>query len=553
MSTSEQLTSKTSFGSIICSDALYRIRRFNKGAQNLTVFAYSLLPVAAAQAAGIQNSNPNTVLFTPTALDPESTRVPDSGSIQDDIDRATGWFFMGAWNERGNLIRQASGPNSTAYCLGNLSVALHQLGTLNGAEYNGAAGALSLLPTAGALVGSPTKELWVVYKLMPLAGILSMFLSLGGTMVPTQAGAYDPKVSFTYGGMIATTSLIAEKRRQEELEDARTSLISPAEMFARRVQRRAEDDRGGIYRNVWIGIAIQAVLIATILIALWFGQMGGVITWWCDVYAWMWFWYFLVVIVSIVENFVGVPFTNNWTLRISKVPHTIQISRDAPKVQARDGKDVLDAIKSGFNATSLVKLSRQEPYTKRNSCFYVVISQEGVSAAHATFRVLSKASNVAVFAFGTALFASATLMSVSVVLMILSLVLSAGVWGRVTAMWIASQMNKVSDPVLHTVVRERLDAAGHMEEILKIPGLIVETGGHIIINGYSIKRRNPWFSTATYIGLLAAPYDITKSAIFTQPDSTMGESRSDALMVKSPRLRQGYEFMDSSGSDNHIV
>ncbi|KAI4137528.1 MAG: hypothetical protein LQ341_005110 [Variospora aurantia] len=534
MSTSEQPTSKASFGSIICSDALYRIRRFNKGAQNLTVFAYSLLPVAAAQAAGIQNSNPNTVLFTPTALDPESTRVPDSGSIQDDIDRATGWFFMSAWNERGNLIRQASGPNSTAYCLGNLSVALHQLGTLNSAEYNGAAGALSLLPTAGALVGSPTKELWVLYKLMPLAGILSMFLSLGGTMVPTQAGAYDPKVSFTYGGMIATTSLIAEKRRQEELEDARTSLMSPAEVFARRVQRRAEDDRGGIYRNVWIGIAIQAVLIATILIALWFGQMG-------------------VVIVSIVENFVGVPFTNNWTLRISKVPHTIQISRDAPKVQARDGKDVLDAIKSGFNATSLVKLSRHEPYTKRNSCFYVVISQEGVSAAHATFRVLSKASNVAVFAFGTALFASATLMSVSVVLMILSLVLSAGVWGRVTAMWIASQMNKVSDPVLHTVVRERLDAAGHMEEILKIPGLIVETGGHIIINGHSIKRRNPWFSAATYIGLLAAPYDITKSAIFTQPDSTMGESRSDALMVKSPRLRQGYEFMDSSGSDNHIV
>ncbi|KAI4124993.1 MAG: hypothetical protein LQ341_007012 [Variospora aurantia] len=144
-------------------------------------------------------------------------------------------------------------------------------------------------------------------------------------------------------------------------------------------------------------------------------------------------------------------------------------------------------------------------------------------------------------------------MSVSVVLMILSLVLSAGVWGRVTAMWIASQMNKVSDPVLHTVVRERLDAAGHMEEILKIPGLIGETGGHVIINGHSIKRRNPWFSAATYIGLLAAPYDITKSAIFTQPDLTMGESRSDALMVKSPRLRQGYEFMDSSGSDNHIV
>ena len=190
---------------------------------------------------------------------------------------------MKAWDERGRKIRQGGGPNSTDFCLGNLSLALHELGVLNGAEYNGAAGALSLLPTAGALIGSPTKELWVVYKLMPLAGVLAMFLSLGGTMVPTQAGAYDPKVSFTYGGMIATTDLLAEKRRQQQMEDARTSILSSAETFARQVMRRADDDRGGQYRNVWIGVLIQAVLIATILIALWFGQIGGIITWWCDV------------------------------------------------------------------------------------------------------------------------------------------------------------------------------------------------------------------------------------------------------------------------------
>lgn len=238
-----------------------------------------------------------------------------------------------------------------------------------------------------------------------------------------------------------------------------------------------------------------------------------------QVYAWMWFWYFLVVIASMIENFVGVPFTNNWTLRIAKSPHNVQISEDAPVVQAREGKDVLDAIKAGFNATSVVKIPGQEAYTKRNSCFYVVISQEGVSAAHATFRVLSKASNVAVFAFGTTLFASASLMSISVSLMVLSIVLSAGVWGRVTSMWIASQMNKISDPVLHTVVSGRREAAEHMQEILKINGLIVETGGHIIVNGRAIKRRNPWLSAARYIGLLAAPFDITKLAIrtFDQP------------------------------------
>ncbi|KAL8717703.1 MAG: hypothetical protein Q9225_005079 [Loekoesia sp. 1 TL-2023] len=551
MSVSDLAVSESSFGSVIWNDTMYRIGRINKRVENLLILVCSLLPSVSAQAPVNNNAPPNTALFTPTALDPASTWVPDSGTIRDDINHASGWFFMDAWDKRGKLIRAGKGPNSTDYCLGNLSIALHQLGTLSSAEYNGAAGALSLLPTAGALIGSPTKELWVVYKLMPLAGILSMFLSLGGTMVPTQAGAYDPKVSFTYGGMIATTDQLAEKRRQQELDNARTSLLSPAEMFARRVQRRAEHDRGGTYRNVWIGVAIQRVLVATILIALWFGQIGGVITWWCDVYAWMWFWYFLVVIVSIIENFVGVPFTNNWTLRIVKAPHTIEISRDAPKVQARDGKDVLDAIKAGFNATSVVRIAGQEAYTKRNSCFYVVISQEGVSAPHATFRVLSKASNVAVFAFGTALFASSTLMSVSVALMILSLVLSAGVWGRVTAMWIASEMNKVSDPVLHTVVPQRSDAAEHMQEILKIPGLIIETGGHVIVNGYSIRRRNPWFSAARYIGLLAAPYDISKTAIPTLPPSRES-SHSEPSMGKVPRLRQEYQNADSSGGEHSV-
>ena len=164
------------------------------------------------------NAPPNTALFTPTAVPPNPTYVPGSGSIQDDVDHESGWFYMNAWDNRGKLIRQGSGSNATELCLGNLSLALYELGSLNAADYAGAAGALSLLPTAGALIGSPTKELWVVYKLMPLAGILSMFLSLGETMVPTQTGAYDPKVTFANGGMMATTDALAEKRRQKDLD-----------------------------------------------------------------------------------------------------------------------------------------------------------------------------------------------------------------------------------------------------------------------------------------------------------------------------------------------
>ncbi|KAL9010712.1 MAG: hypothetical protein Q9173_004382 [Seirophora scorigena] len=278
MSKRRDARSEKSIWALIASDALRRVRHISINTHGGFIFMCSLLPMASAQAPVNIVAKPNTVLFTPTVVEPDSTWVPDPGSIQDDVDRVSGWFFMSAWDKRGNLIRQGSGPNSTLYCLGNLSIALHQLGTLNAAEYNGAAGALSLLPTAGALIGSPTIELWVVYKLMPLAGILSVFLSLGGTMIPTGAGAYDPKVSFTYGGMIATTQLNAQKKSQQEVHQPRTP-----EDFAEDVKLRSEDDRGGDYRNVWLAIAIQVILIATILIALWFGQLGGVITWWCDV------------------------------------------------------------------------------------------------------------------------------------------------------------------------------------------------------------------------------------------------------------------------------
>jgi len=191
------------------------------------VFALLSIPKVFAQDPLYNDAPPNTNIFTPTVIPPGATFTPQPPSLQVDIDHESGWFYIKSWMARGKLIRSGSGPNATEYCLGNLSLALSSLGSLNGAEYGGAAGALSLLPTAGALIGSPTKELWVVYKLMPLAGLLSMFLSLGGTMVPTQAGAYDPKVSFTYGGMIATpesrvkSDISRRPRRREQYRSAR--------------------------------------------------------------------------------------------------------------------------------------------------------------------------------------------------------------------------------------------------------------------------------------------------------------------------------------------
>ena len=227
---------------------------------------------------------PNTVLFTPHAIIPTSTAVPEDPTVQEDINKESGWFYLSAWDQRGQLIRSGRGPNATEYCLGNLSLALRELGALNAAEYSGASAALSLLPTAGALIGSPAKELWVVYKLMPLSGVLSMFLSLGGTLVPENAGAYDPQASFTYGGLMATDSSSPIQRDHTSSEPKEhTGNKNGAEAFAEKVRQRSEEEGGSNYNRVWFGVGIQCILVVVILIALWYGQMGGVITWWCNV------------------------------------------------------------------------------------------------------------------------------------------------------------------------------------------------------------------------------------------------------------------------------
>ena len=89
-------------------------------------------------------------------------------------------FDFHLWRLRGLEIR--SGENR-AQCFGNLSLALSEIGSLYQAGSSGASGGLTLLPTAGALIGAPAKELWVLFKLVPVAGFLSMLLSLGGNIV----------------------------------------------------------------------------------------------------------------------------------------------------------------------------------------------------------------------------------------------------------------------------------------------------------------------------------------------------------------------------------
>ena len=261
----------------------------------------------------------------------------------------------------------------------------------------------------------------------------------------------------------------------------------------------------------------------------------------------MFIWYLLVAISSILENYTGVPFSHQWTLRVSRAPK-IRISKDAPLVrctpvfrQVEDtssdtvpsnststptvqvveeaplvrrtatgrSTEILDKLQEGLNCQGQITRDENEPWSSFRVPFYVIISLEGISHMHAALRVFSKAMTIGVFVTGTAIFASAQLIYLAMAIAVLCLVLAAGVFGRVIAMWMASEMMKTK-PVLHRVVKSRGLANEYVDRILAIDGLVVEVMGHVIVNGRCIHRYS-WISAkSSWLGLLAGPYNIGK-------------------------------------------
>ena len=219
-------------------------------------------------------------LIPRVAASSAATGLPNATepTVEDDVEFLVGMFSWRNWSATADAIRNGANRRQ---CLTNLSLALATVGPLTQSETSGSSGALTLLPTAGALIGAPTKELWVVYKLMPIAGVLSMLLSLGGNIVPTEARDYELSSStFSYGGMIATHT---EEQEVEDMEEHHSS-SSGAQAFAAKVEARSRDMRGGTrYIRVWYGIVMQCLWLGVLLSTCWFTQSGSIIVWWCKV------------------------------------------------------------------------------------------------------------------------------------------------------------------------------------------------------------------------------------------------------------------------------
>lgn len=177
--------------------------------------------------------------------------------------------------------------------------------------------------------------------------------------------------------------------------------------------------------------------------------------------------------------------------------------------------DIPSDLESGHNVEAHTHRGSDKQDSNSPTPFYVIISVKGISKPHAALRVVSKAISVGVFAAGTATFASATLITISVALTTLCLVLAVGVFGRVTALWMASEMMK-TDPVLHRVLNDRGEAGQYISEMLKRRGLTFEFMGNVIIDGRCVHKYNTWFRWSTLFGILARPFDVERLARYNR-------------------------------------
>ncbi|KAK6517417.1 hypothetical protein TWF281_004074 [Arthrobotrys megalospora] len=493
-----------SIPSIIASDALERTK---------TIFSFAARPLALFQ---------NRLSFLPLmTILPRSLAqnvVMNDTAIAQDVSEYIAALKFSEWRDVANSIRDVS---SRADCNYKLGVALAALGPNASASANGSAGALTLLPTVGAILGSPTKELWLLYKLMPLAGVTSMLLSLGGTIVPAQTSEYQVRnPNLRYDEVIAAP-LVEQKPVTKvgtgesgeggagggEEKEPHTG-ISETLIFRRAVSKRARSWKGGRSSwRVWVGIILQIFLLAVLLLACGLLQAGAVIVWWCQEPNWMFFWYGIMAISTILANVAGVPFSRQLTIRVSRCPK-VEIDPEARDLRSSD--NILSELSDGINVKAHIRIV-PEPHSESRVPFFVIISEDSVGLSHEILRIISKFLSVAVFATGTAMFASATLTTISITLVTLCLVLTAGVFGRVVALWMASEMMK-DEPILHKVVK-RGEAGEYLKELLLIDNITIEVMGHIIVNGRCIGRTNKWLKWSTITGVLAAPYNLEKLSL----------------------------------------
>lgn len=231
--------------------------------------------------------------FVPLVYAQDKDDNPDDYlcSLPSDRDVASR-FNLAKWVERGTCVRQ-HGPGRDCFSIsGGI---LQKLVKGREYEYAGAANVLALLPTIGALFGSPTSEIWRLKSILPFGGLLAMSLSFGGALMPVHVEDYEKSVTEQDTSIGSIVSLRKSLRKQAS--GSSKDVQTPSEKLsavARKIQERIDKHESLKLpkKYMMFGLIGMLSLWSMAQVAMAIVEQGGVVNFWCSSQYWMHLWYF---------------------------------------------------------------------------------------------------------------------------------------------------------------------------------------------------------------------------------------------------------------------
>ena len=196
--------------------------------------------------------------------------------------RPGGTFWFTPWWDQGKCVKSA---NSSAQCSATLAYVLDNLDSLHQAEYSAAATILTLIPTIGALFGTPNSEIWVLLKLLPIGGFLAMFLSFGGTLMPRSLEDFRAE----HGKESEKGRVGAETAGDVD----RARVQGQLDLLARKIKTKVRGNIGMALPLTKIVAALlgMIVLLASVMAGIAIVAIGAVYVTWCTATWWFHLWY----------------------------------------------------------------------------------------------------------------------------------------------------------------------------------------------------------------------------------------------------------------------
>jgi hypothetical protein len=479
------------------------------------------------------------VLIIAIVLPSVECQAPDNATLMKEAEEWLGQFNWLDWKEQADTIRRTPGLRA---CLFELSFILeNNTTTLMQTQYSAAAGLMALLPTIGALVaGQPTKNLWIMYKLLPMCGVLALMQSLGGQLLPESLDREKEVGGLGFADTHSEWALLmdrpSERRLHREVIDLGWS--DAIDRVTSRTYYPPENPR-----FMWRGLLIMIFCQLSMFIVMYLGQAGGIIAWWCTCWGWMFFWYLMVTTGSFLDSWANSPYPRVWKIKatiLSNFHHADSRSELEREVQSEihrlikgpaqtyrrlkprnrnHGKESLpltsynkgtttqasspinlghgshDVLMETVPLTSPNVYATTSEYTLPKSDdflppdtisdhfpFCILITRRGMSTRKRFFRLLMRIVNSGIFIIATGLFSSVVLMSLNMATAITCCLAAAGIIGRIAAMWLV-HYTVLGDSCVHFPVRTDEQAIELLGRIVKVPGLKLELGNVVFCEG----------------------------------------------------------------------